>query len=38
MCFAGEGGGKGRRNNRRGVDLAGEGEIPVGRGLAEPGR
>lgn len=36
MCFAGDGGGKGRRKNRRGVELAGEGETPAGNGLAEP--
>lgn len=37
MCLAGDGGGKGRRKKRRGVDLAGEGAIPGGKGLALPG-
>jgi len=37
MCFAGDGGGKGRRKNLLGVEvLAGEGETPGGRGLEDP--
>lgn len=36
MCFAGDGGGKGRRKKRRGVEgRAGEGAIPGGRGLSQ---
>lgn len=33
MCLAGEGGGNGRLKNRRGVDLAGDGDTPAGSGL-----
>lgn len=35
MCLAGEGGGKGRRKKRRGVERAGEGATPCGRGLGQ---
>lgn len=35
MCLAGDGGGKGPLRNRRGVDLAGEGETPEGSGLED---
>ena len=39
MCFAGEGGGNGRRKNLLGVEpleaLAGEGDTPGGSGLAD---
>jgi hypothetical protein len=37
MCFAGDGGGKGRRKNLLGVDepLAGDGDTPPGSGLAD---
>jgi hypothetical protein len=34
MCLAGEGGGNGRLKNRRGVDLAGDGDTPAGSGLS----
>jgi len=36
MCLAGEGGGKGRLKNLRGVDRAGDGDTPAGSGLAPP--
>lgn len=38
MCLAGDGGGNGLRKNLLGVDLAGEGDTPGGKGLEMLGR